>query len=113
MGLDKKTNVVMLGLDNAGKTSILRAGTDEVISHALPSQGHSVRNMVHNGYRLSVWDVGGQKTLRPHWTEYSECSDALVYVVDSSDAIRLEESRAGLQALLHEDKLAGVPLLVY
>jgi len=59
-----------------------------------------------------VWDIGGQKTIRPFWSNYFESSDALVYVIDSSDQRRLEESGAELKELLAEDKLGGVPLLV-
>jgi len=52
-----------------------------------------------------VWDIGGQKTIRPYWSNYFESSDALVYVIDSSDRRRLEESGQELKELLAEDKL--------
>merc|ERR1712050_735296 len=56
---------------------------------------------------------GGQKTIRPYWSNYFDSSDCLVYVIDSSDKRRLEESGAELRELLAEDKLGGCPLLIY
>merc|ERR1719254_293612 len=93
----------MLGLDNAGKTTILKKMSGEDISHIMPTQG----------FKLNVWDIGGQKTIRPYWSNYFESSDVLVYVIDSSDRRRLEESGVELRQLLAEDKLGGVPLLVF
>merc|ERR1711941_32686 len=57
--------------------------------------------------------MGGQKSIRPYWSNYFEATDALIYVVDSSDGRRLEESCQELVELLAEDKLASVPLLVF
>lgn len=60
-----------------------------------------------------MWDIGGQREIRPYWKNYYENTDGLVYVVDSSDDIRLKECNEELQSLLNEDDLKGVPLLVY
>ena len=63
--------------------------------------------------RLNMWDVGGQREIRPYWRNYMDNTDALVYVIDSADRARLEEVNQELSKLLQEeDKLAGVPLLV-
>ena len=56
---------------------------------------------------------GGQKSIRPYWRNYYDRTDALIYVVDSSDSKRLEETASELSELLKEDKLHGVPLLVF
>merc|ERR1711988_974492 len=56
---------------------------------------------------------GGQKTIRPYWKNYFENTDALIYVVDSSDRRRLEEAAEELSELTEEDKLAGIPVLVF
>merc|ERR1712190_316577 len=76
-------------------------------------QGFNIKSMVHEGFKLNVWDIGGQKSIRPYWSNYFESSDALVYVIDSSDRRRLEESGSELKELLAEDKLGGIPLLVF
>jgi len=60
-----------------------------------------------------VWDIGGQKAIRPYWKNYFENTDGLVYVVDSSDEVRLKECTEELQSLLAEDNLKNVPLLVF
>merc|ERR1711862_140716 len=75
--------------------------------------GMGIKSLVHEGFKLNVWDIGGQKSIRAYWSNYFEASDALVYVIDSSDSRRLEESGAELKELLGEDKLGGVPLLIF
>merc|ERR1711933_488989 len=110
---EKEARILMLGLDNAGKTTILKKMSEEDISHIMPTQGFNIKSLVHEGFKLKVWDIGGHKTIRPYWSNYFESSDALVYVIDSSDRRRLEESGAELKELLMEDKLGGVPLLIF
>jgi len=110
---EKEARILMLGLDNAGKTTILKKMSEEDISHIMPTQGFNIKSLVHDGFKLNVWDIGGQKTIRPYWSNYFESSDALVYVIDSSDKRRLEESGRELMELLAEDKLGGIPLLVF
>merc|ERR1712217_769997 len=102
-----------LGLDNAGKTTILKKMSEEDISHIMPTQGFNIKSLVQDGFKLNVWDIGGQKTIRPYWSNYFESSDALVYVIDSSDRRRLEEGGQELRELLAEDKLAGIPVLIF
>ena len=60
-----------------------------------------------------MWDLGGQKAIRQHWKNYYDQLDCLIYVIDSSDRLRMQECAEELQSLLEEDKLAGVPLLIY
>merc|ERR1711879_433559 len=110
---EKEARILMLGLDNAGKTTILKKMSEEDISHIMPTQGFNIKSLVHEGFKLNVWDIGGQKTIRPYWSNYFEASDALIYVIDSSDKRRLEESGQELKELLAEDKLSGIPLLVF
>jgi len=109
----KEARILVLGLDNAGKTTILKKLSEEDISHIMPTQGFNIKSLVHDGFKLNVWDIGGQKTIRPYWSNYFESSDCLVYVIDSSDRRRLEESGSELNELLQEDKLANVPLLIF
>ncbi len=68
--------------------------------------------MNHDGFKLNVWDIGGQKAIRPYWRNYFEQTDAMVYVIDSADRKRIEETGLELADLLEEDKLSGVPVLV-
>ncbi len=66
----------------------------------------------HRRYKLNIWDVGGQKTLRPYWRNYFEKTDGLIWVVDSADLARLEDCKAELQSLLQEERLFGSTLLI-
>lgn len=59
-----------------------------------------------------MWDVGGQKSLRSYWRNYFECTDGLIWVVDSADRLRLDTCRQELEILLQEERLAGATLLV-
>merc|ERR1711998_749427 len=107
---ETEVRILMLGLDNSGKTTILKRLSDEDITHVTPTQGFNIKSLMHEGFKLNVWDIGGQKTIRPYWKNYFENTDALIYVIDSADRRRLEESGDELTQLLDEDKMAGVPL---
>ena len=61
-------------------------------------------------YRLNVWDVGGQKSIRSYWRNYFESTDGIVWVIDSADPRRFEDCKRELHALLHEE--VGIFLLL-
>ena len=109
----KEARLLILGLDNAGKTCILKKLSDEDITHIMPTQGFNIKAITQEGFKLNVWDIGGQRAIRPYWRHYFGETNALIYVIDSADKARLEESSAELEQLLDEEKLAGVPLLVF
>ncbi|KAF4758480.1 ADP-ribosylation factor protein 3, partial [Perkinsus olseni] len=110
---EREARILVLGLDNAGKTTILRKLSDEDITQVMPTQGFNIKSLVRDGFKLNVWDIGGQKTIRPYWSNYFEATDGLVFVIDSADRRRLEESGKELNELLQEDKLGGTALLVF
>lgn len=60
-----------------------------------------------------MWDIGGQREIRPYWKNYYENTDGLVYVVDSADDMRLKECAEELLSLMQEEGLKNVPLLVF
>lgn len=105
--------ILFLGLDNAGKTTILKKLNNENISEVSPTLGFNIKTFMHRKYTLNVWDVGGQRTLRPYWRNYFEQTDAIVWVVDSVDRMRMQDCRAELHSLLLEDRLAGASLLIF
>jgi ADP-ribosylation factor-like protein 3 len=110
---EKEFRILVLGLDNAGKTTALKKLADEDITHTMPTQGFNIKSVLHEGFKLNVWDIGGQKAIRPYWRNYFDQTDALVYVIDCSDRRRIDETGGELQELLQEERLAGVPLLVF
>lgn len=72
---------------------------------------HPSLTVIHS-FQLSLWDVGGQKSLRSYWRNYFEDTDCLVWVVDSSDRQRVTDCRRELHQLLQEERLLGASLLI-
>ncbi|XP_028329675.1 ADP-ribosylation factor-like protein 2 [Gouania willdenowi] len=110
---EREIRLLILGLDNAGKTTIVKKFNGEDVSTISPTLGFNIQTLEHRGYKLNIWDVGGQKSLRSYWRNYFESTDGLVWVVDSADRLRLEDCRQELNSLLLEERLAGATLLVF
>ncbi|XP_040929070.1 ADP-ribosylation factor-like protein 3 isoform X2 [Betta splendens] len=108
---NQEVHILLLGLDNAGKTTLLKQLAAEDISHITPTQGFNIKSVQSSGFKLNVWDIGGQRKIRPYWRNYYEHTD--IYVIDSSDIKRFEETSLELAELLEEEKLAAVPLLIF
>uniref|UniRef100_A0A8B9BRD1 ADP-ribosylation factor-like protein 3 n=1 Tax=Anser brachyrhynchus TaxID=132585 RepID=A0A8B9BRD1_9AVES len=110
---DQEVRILLLGLDNAGKTTLLKQLASEDISHITPTQGFNIKSVQSQGFKLNVWDIGGQRKIRPYWRNYFENTDILIYVIDSADRKRFEETGQELAELLDEEKLSGVPVLIF
>ncbi|MGH0157659.1 UNVERIFIED_CONTAM: hypothetical protein FKN15_057323 [Acipenser sinensis] len=110
---DQEVRILLLGLDNAGKTTLLKQLASEDISHITPTQGFNIKSVQSQGFKLNVWDIGGQRKIRPYWKNYFENTDVLIYVIDSTDRKRFEETGQELAELLDEEKLSGVPVLIF
>ncbi|KAJ6975306.1 hypothetical protein NC653_031231 [Populus alba x Populus x berolinensis] len=94
--------VVMLGLDAAGKTTILyKLHIGEVLS-TVPTIGFNVEKVQYKNVVFTVWDVGGQEKLRPLWRHYFNNTDGLIYVVDSLDRERIGKAKAEFQVVYSE-----------
>jgi len=109
----EEMRMLMLGLDNSGKTTALKQLAGEDVSHITPTQGFNIKSVTQAGFKLNVWDIGGQKHIRPYWKNYYQNTDAIIYMIDSSDRRRTDEAAEELQGLLEEAQLAGVPVLVF
>ncbi|KAJ1724110.1 ADP-ribosylation factor-like protein 2 [Coemansia erecta] len=109
---ERELRVLVLGLDNAGKTTIMKRLSGEPIDTVSPTLGFNISTLTLDGYAVNFWDVGGQRTIRPYWRNYFEQTDGIIWVVDSADRMRLDDCRKELMALLKEDRLAGASLLV-
>lgn len=101
------------GLDNAGKTTILKKFNGEDVDTISPTLGFNIKTLEHRGFKLNIWDVGGQKSLRSYWRNYFESTDGLIWVVDSADRQRMQDCLRELQSLLVEERLAGATLLIF
>jgi len=115
--LEGAVHVAVLGLDAAGKSTVLyRLKFDDYIS-TVPTIGFNcerVRGTVGNsrGITFVMWDVGGQDRVRPLWRAYTRSADGIVFVVDSADLERLEEARLELSRTAKTPEAAGIPVLV-
>eukprot|EP01027_Heterolobosea_sp_BB2_P000334 GEZU01000482.1.p1 GENE.GEZU01000482.1~~GEZU01000482.1.p1 ORF type:complete len:183 (+),score=46.47 GEZU01000482.1:152-700(+) len=110
---DHEARILMLGLDAAGKTTILyNLKLGEVVT-TIPTIGFNVEEIKYKSLTLRVWDVGGQDRIRILWRHYFKNSNALIYVVDSADPERIRESMEELQKCLTDPTLAGIPVLIY
>lgn len=110
---DRQIRVLILGLDNAGKTTIVKRLMGENVQDVHPTLGFSIKTVPRGSLTLNIWDVGGQKSLRPFWHNYFEKTDCLIWVVDATALGRLEDCKNELHATLNEDRLAGAGLLIF
>jgi small GTP-binding protein len=97
---DKEAKILVLGLDNAGKTTLLKLLSSENPDKTEPTQGFNVKTLVRDSFKLNVWDIGGQKEIRKYWENYFDNCDGLVFVVDSSDDYRVAECNNELKLLI-------------
>uniref|UniRef100_G1TQP6 ADP ribosylation factor like GTPase 2 n=1 Tax=Oryctolagus cuniculus TaxID=9986 RepID=G1TQP6_RABIT len=74
---ERELGLLMLGLDNAGKTTILKKFNGEDVDTISPTLGFNIKTLEHRGFKLNIWDVGGQKSLRSYWRNYFESTDVL------------------------------------
>jgi len=112
--------ILILGLDNAGKTTFLESAKTRLtpghkganLSKITTTVGLNLGKIDTNGVRLNFWDLGGQTELQALWDKYYQECHAVIYVVDSNDRERIEQSKATFSAMIGSEHLAGVPLLV-
>ncbi|XP_033829918.1 ADP-ribosylation factor 4-like [Periophthalmus magnuspinnatus] len=105
--------ILMVGLDAAGKTTILyRMKLNEVVT-TIPTIGFNVETVEYKNISFTVWDVGGQTIIRPLWRHYFTNTQGLIFVVDSNDPERIKDAAEELQIMLQEDQLRGVALLIF
>jgi ADP-ribosylation factor-like protein 1 len=109
----KEVRILILGLDGAGKTTILyRLQIGEVVT-TIPTIGFNVETVNYKNIKFQVWDLGGQTSIRPYWRCYYTNTDAIIYVVDSVDKDRIATSKEELLAMLDEEELKDAALLVF
>ncbi|KAK7246217.1 hypothetical protein RIF29_41077 [Crotalaria pallida] len=109
----KEMRILMVGLDAAGKTTILyKLKLGEIVT-TIPTIGFNVETVEYKNISFTVWDVGGQDKIRPLWRHYFQNTQGLIFVVDSNDRDRVVEARDELHRMLNEDELREAVLLVF
>ncbi|XP_022077355.2 ADP-ribosylation factor-like protein 11 [Acanthochromis polyacanthus] len=105
--------VILMGLDSAGKSTLLARLLTGQVMETSPTVGFNVGTLVlDKKTSLTVWDIGGQRSMRPNWRFYLDDCKALVFVVDSTDPGRIPEAQKALKKVLSDERLRGVPLMV-
>ncbi|XP_032391871.1 ADP-ribosylation factor-like protein 4A [Etheostoma spectabile] len=111
-------HIVILGLDCAGKTTVLYRLRFNEFVNTVPTKGFNTEKIKvslgcsQRKASFHFWDVGGQEKLRPLWRSYTRCADGIVFVVDSVDAERIEEAKTELHKITRLVENQGVPVLV-
>lgn len=114
----KQFSILILGLDNAGKTTFLETLKKEYSLHSKPLEkitptvGQNVATIPVQDCVLKFWDVGGQETLRSLWAEYYSQAHGIIFVVDSTDRDRLDECKETLRSIVMDEDVEGVPVLM-
>ncbi|TGO57735.1 hypothetical protein BCON_0062g00030 [Botryotinia convoluta] len=124
----KEIRILILGLDNAGKTTLLyrlktlalqeglyangKPQIGEVVT-TIPTIGFNVESVTYKNLNFNVWDLGGQTSIRPYWRCYYANTAAVIFVIDSTDIDRLGTASEELAAMLNEDELKDAALLVF
>lgn len=108
------TQILILGLDNAGKTQTLYCmKLGKSITNTVPTLGFNLEEVKYKHLTIKAWDMGGQTKFREMWHHYYETTNAVIFVIDSADRDRFTESKKELDALLNQEELRSVPFLVF
>ncbi|KAF3652654.1 ADP-ribosylation factor-like protein 5 [Capsicum annuum] len=109
----KEYKIIVVGLDNAGKTTTLyKLHLGEVVT-TNPTDGNNVEELVYKNIQFEVWDLGGQERLRTSWATYYRGTHAVIVVIDSSDRARISTMKDELFRLLPHEDLANAVVLVF
>ncbi|KAI4952541.1 ADP-ribosylation factor, Arf Arf6 [Alternaria rosae] len=125
----KEMRLLMLGLDAAGKTTILyKLKLDQDVT-TIPTVGFNVETVTYKNTKFNVWDVGGQDKIRPLWRHYFSgmlgrggtvpgrrvdmCTQGLIFVIDSNDRTRIDEAKQELTRIIQDREMKDALLLVF
>jgi len=116
-GNNNEMRILMVGLDAAGKTTILyKLKLGDVVT-TIPTIGFNVETVEYKKIQFTVWDVGGQEKIRPLWRHYYQGTQGIIYVIDSNDIERIDEvennAKEELHRMLKEDELQNAALLIF
>lgn len=104
--------ILLVGLDAAGKTTVLyKLKLGDTVS-TIPTIGFNVETVQYKRLTFTMWDIGGQEKIRPLWRHYYAGSDAVIFVVDANDRDRIDTVASELHKLLAAEELRDACLLV-
>ena len=122
MGLNRLINslagptqkrIILVGLDAAGKTTILyKFKIGDTVS-TIPTVGFNVESVTYKNIEFTCWDIGGQNKIRALWHHYYEGTHAVIFIIDANDRSRIEEAKMELYTVMKDDLLRDASLLIY
>jgi len=110
---DEEHKIIVVGLDNAGKTTILYQLLMNEVVHTSPTIGSNVEEIVWKNIRFLMWDIGGQEKIRKDWYTYYTHTEFVIIVVDSTDRERLPVTKEELSNMLRHDELKKAAVLIF
>ncbi|UKK02767.2 small GTPase [Theileria orientalis] len=110
--INKDARIVFLGLDNAGKTTLLRMLKDNRVAVHTPTLHPHSEQLSVEKVNITAFDLGGHETARRVWKQYCGNVDGIVFIVDASDRSRFSESNEELRSLLSDEELVSKPFVV-
>lgn len=112
LGQNKQVKLLLVGLDNAGKTTILYQIKMKETVKTIPTVGFNVEEIEKKGVNFTLWDIGGQDKIRILWKHYYDGMNGIIFVVDCNDTDRIDEAKDEIDKLLNQEELKGCPLLI-
>jgi len=109
---NKDRRLLMVGLDAAGKTTVLYKLKLGETQHTIPTVGFNVETVQYKQLTFTMWDIGGQSKIRPLWRHYYEGTDGVIFVVDANDRDRIGTVCEELHSMLQAEELRDACLLV-
>eukprot|EP00294_Goniomonas_avonlea_P012163 CAMPEP_0114541708 /NCGR_PEP_ID=MMETSP0114-20121206/1447_1 /TAXON_ID=31324 /ORGANISM="Goniomonas sp, Strain m" /LENGTH=191 /DNA_ID=CAMNT_0001725959 /DNA_START=74 /DNA_END=649 /DNA_ORIENTATION=+ len=108
----KNAKILFLGLDNAGKTTLLHVLRDQKVTQAQPTQHPNKEELVMGSVKFTTFDLGGHEAARELWKDYFPSVSAIIFMVDCADRARFQEARQELDTLLACEELKTIPICV-
>ncbi|NHJ83976.1 MAG: GTP-binding protein [Asgard group archaeon] len=108
----KPVNLTICGLDKAGKTTFVNYLIHGEFKETTPTMGVNRKSISFPKLDLHIFDMGGQEDFRPLWSDMNEKSNALIYVVDSTDYLRFDETKSIFHNIIEHQIDKQIPVLI-
>ena len=109
----KSATIILLGLDNAGKTTLMYMLKDDMLDGFSSTLHPNSVELDYKDIRFTVYDINGDERTRRQWKGFIPCDGAIIYVVDASDVDRFEESKRELDLILNDEELRRCPIAIF